>query len=220
MALVFGIANKKGGVGKSSIAHLFAITSAAEPINKKVLVIDASENKLLTFLNAYNKQSVYSFVKSSLEEVPQILAAESDSYDVVLIDFPVNVELPDFMTAAICCSDFIVPTGVGIMDQIATKDCLDSLNEVKSLRKAAGYNTNIKVLASNIDNEALGLEFYKVLDAQEIAHFKGSLIKNIDISQSIESCQQVMDYVTEGVGWTPAQDIFHKVFIEFHSQLS
>lgn len=54
------------------------------------------------------------------------------------------------MTAAICCSDFIVPTRVSIMDQIATKDCLESLGEVKSVRKAAGYNTNIKVLASNI----------------------------------------------------------------------
>lgn len=56
MALVFGIANKK------------------------VLVRDASENKLLILLKAYNKQSLYSFVKSSLEEVPQILAGKSNNF--------------------------------------------------------------------------------------------------------------------------------------------
>lgn len=220
MALVFGVVNKKGGVGKSSIAHLFAITSSNEPINKKVLVVDASENKSLTYLNAYSKQTKYSFVKASLIEVPQVLAAEAAEYDAVIIDFPINSDLPGYMTAALCCSDFTVPTGVGILDQIASKDCLETLKEVSNLRKAAGYDTSIKVLASNIASNDQGAELYDLLDQQKIKHYEASLLNNVEIAHAIENSTPIMDYVTEGVGWTASQEIFHKVFIEFHSLLS
>lgn len=67
--------------------------------------------------------------------------------------------------------------------------------------------------------KALGAELYNILDAQGIKYFKESLLTYEDISQLIGACEQVVDYFTEGVGWTPSQEMFHKVFIEFHSQL-
>lgn len=217
MALVYGIANKKGGVGKSSIANLFAITSANEPINKKVLVIDATNNKLLSYLSSYNNQGYYTCLSSELDEVPQVLATEALNYDVILIDFSTDSSESGFKSAAMCCSFFIIPTGVGIMDQISTKDFLGDIEEVTKLRKAAGYDTDYKVLASNVSNSEYGDELYKVLDKQKVNHFEFSLVNNLNIGELIDAGKPVMDYVTEGVGWTEAQDIFHKVFIEFHS---
>lgn len=217
MAIVFGVANKKGGVSKSSIISLFATTSSNEPINKKVLVIDLTENKLLTYLSAYQKNTLFKVVKSGMENVPKILAAESHNYDVIFIDFPCNTDDGSFKTAAICCSQFIIPSGVGIMDQIATKAFLSVMEEVKSLREAAGYQLQYKVLATQTEKEAYAEEFYSLLDDQDVPHFEGAFGLNDEIANSIDSGKPLMDYVTEGIGWTPGQEIFHKIFIEYHS---
>ncbi len=217
MAIVFGVANKKGGVGKSSVISLFATTSSNQPINKKVLVIDATENKLLTYLSAYYNEPLYKVVKSDLGMVPKILAAEAEDYDVIFVDFPNDVNKAGFKTALICCSHMIIPTGVGIMDQIATKDFLTLVEDVISLRKAAGYNTDSRVLVTNSDKEDHANELYDLLNKQGVPHFEGSLLKNNEIANAIDSGLPIMDYVTEGVGWTVGQEIFHKVFIEYHS---
>lgn len=217
MAIVFGVANKKGGVGKSSIINLFATTSSNQPINKKVLVIDATNNKLLTYLSSYHNDCLYKVVKSDLGIVPKILAAEAEDYDLIFIDFPNDIDEVGFKTAAICCSHFIIPTGVGIMDQIATKDFLTLVGDVTSLRKAAGYNTDYRVILTQVVEESHANELYELLDNQGIPHFEGALLYNDEIANAIDSGTPLMDYVTEGVGWTLGQEIFHKVFIEYHS---
>ena len=217
MAFVFGVANKKGGVGKSSIISLFAGTSSNQPINKKVLVIDATYNKLLTFITTYQNTSLFKVVKTDLESVPKILAGVSNEYDIVFIDFPNNTNAIGYKTAAICCSHFIIPSGVGIMDQIATKDFLSLITEIASLRKAAGYSTDYRVMATQNFNEVYSNDFYALLDDQGVPHFEGALGYNDEIANAIDSGTPLMDYVTEGIGWTIGQEIFHKVFIEYHS---
>lgn len=220
MTTVIGISNKKGGVGKTSVCQLFAITSANQPIDKRVLVIDASDNKSLAFLNAYQTQNLYKIVQSDVKEVPQILAAESENYDLIFVDFPINPEVQGYKTAAMCCSYFIVPTGLSIVDQIVTKDTIEELQEIKKLRKAAGFYTNIKVLASNINGTTEEVqELYAMLDGQKIDHYAFGLFKNEEIQYKIDQNEPVMDYVTDGIDWTPGQDVFHGVFIEFHKQL-
>lgn len=220
MTTVIGILNKKGGVGKTSVTQLFAITSANQPIAKSVLVIDASDNKSLTFLNAYQPQELYKVVQSDVVDVPKILAAESNNYDLVFIDFPINSETNGYKTAAMCCSHFIVPTGLSITDQIVAKDTLEELQETQKLRKAAGFETNIKVLVSNVIAEKEEVkELYSALDKQKISHYEYALNWNNEIQYHLEQNQPVMDYVTEGIDWTPGQDVFHNVFIEFHKQL-
>jgi cellulose biosynthesis protein BcsQ len=219
MTTVIGIVSRKGGTGKSSICNLFAITLANKPIEKKVLVIDASDNKSLSYLNVYKEQSFYKIVQNSIDNVPKILAAESDNYDLIFIDFPNNSELNGFKTASLCCNRFIIPTGVGIMDQIATKEMLSELSEIKSLRKAAGFSTSVMVLPSKINNQNAVNELFVLLDKQKIQHFEFPLLNDEDLAYLIEQNRPIMDYVTEGIDWTSGQEIFHNVFIEFHKQL-
>ncbi len=219
MTTVIGIVSSKGGTGKSSICNLFAITLANKPIEKKVLVIDASDNKSLSYLNVYKEQSFYKIVQNSIDNVPKILAAESDNFDLIFIDFPSNSELNGFKTASLCCNRFIVPTGVGIMDQIATKETLSELNEIKSLRNAAGFSTSVMVLPSKINNQNAVNELFVLLDKQKIQHFEFPLLNDEDLAYLIEQNRPIMDYVTEGIDWTSGQEIFHNVFIEFHKQL-
>jgi len=218
MTPVIGIANKKGGVGKSSITHLFSFTSANVPIDKKVLVIDCSENKGLTYLSLFNNQSTYTIVQSDLIGVPKVLNAEVDNFELIIIDFPTHTGMPGFKTAALCCSNFIIPTGVGIMDQISTKSFLGEVEEIEKLRKAAGYETDVCVLATNTHSLEEVNSFYNTLNQQKIKHFEYGLLTDAYIAYAIEKSGPVMDYVTEGVDWTPAQHIFHNVFIEFHKQ--
>jgi cellulose biosynthesis protein BcsQ len=219
MTTVIGIVSNKGGTGKSSICNLFAITLANKPIEKRVLVIDASENKSLSYLNVYKAQSFYKIVQNSIDNVPKILAAESDNYDLIFIDFPSNSDLVGYKTASLCCNRFIVPTAVGIMDQIATKETLSELNEIKSLREAAGFSTSIKVLPSRVNNQEAVQDLFDLLDNQKIEHFEYPLLNDEDLAFLIEQNKPIMDYVTEGIDWTSGQEIFHNVFIEFHKQL-
>jgi len=216
MTQVFGVANLKGGVGKSSLIHLFALTSGNDPINKKVLVIDASENKQLTYLNAFSNQDKYTIVKSQLNAVPNILAAEAENFDLIFIDFSQNIESSDFQKALLCCSGIIIPTGAGIMDQMATKSFLEIADEIIKLRKAAGYSTLRKVLVSNVSHEQDAFELIEILSKQGVDHFEFPLLRHASLGYSIEKSMPVMDYVTEGIDWTEEQNIFHKVFIEFH----
>ena len=219
MTTVIGIVSSKGGTGKSSICNLFAITLANKPIDKRVLVIDATENKSLSYLNVYKEQSFYKIVQNSIDNVPKILAAESDNYDLIFVDFPNNSSLIGYNTASLCCNHFIIPTGVGIMDQIATKESLSELSEIKKLRKAAGFNTSIKVLPSRVNNKEAVQDLYVLLNKQNIEHFEFPLSTDEDLAYLIEQNQPIMDYVTEGIDWTSGQVVFHNVFIEFHKQL-
>lgn len=220
MALVVSVASCKGGVGKSMLSHLFAITLAGAPINKKVLLIDSSNSKTVSYLSVLNNQNTYEVMSAVVSEIPALLSAVASNYDVIFLDLPSNIQSAEVKKALVCCDQVVVPVSAEISAQLGCKITVEALGEVSKLRTAAGFDTVIKVLANGIQQQKDGADLYALLQNQAVVHFEHSIIYNKDFGYNFNKSIAMMDYVTQGVAWSQAQDIFHSVFIEFHESIN
>lgn len=219
MALVISMVSCKGGVGKSMLSHLFAVTLAGAPINKKVLVLDASVSKSLSYLTVLYNQDKYKLLSVDVDDIPTVLSKAANDYDLIFLDVPSDIENPKVKKALVCCDQFVVLSNAEMSAQIGCKKTLEVLLEIDKLRAAAGFTTITKVLANDVEKAKDGGELYALLKKQGITHFEQSLVHNKHFGYNYNNCSAMMDYVTQGVAWSNAQDIFHSVFIEFHESI-
>ena len=141
-AKIISIANRKGGVGKTTLSILLA-TSLATKKGLKVCLLDTDSQK-----SALNRRLIE---KSQNEEAeapypiehvyPKYLTMElkyrSEEYDVILIDVPRLTDSEkdtEVVTAIVHCDTVIIPTTAAEMDVVATNDFLKIVKDVQEKR--------------------------------------------------------------------------------------
>ncbi|MBF7683894.1 AAA family ATPase [Acinetobacter sp. B5B] len=110
MALIITIANRKGGVGKTTIATNLAVALQ----NKgKTLLVDADEQRSSFRWNDYrdNKVDVLSAHKNILD----VLEPKSKEYDFILIDLA-GRDSEAFREALLVTDKLIIPTQASLLD--------------------------------------------------------------------------------------------------------
>lgn len=219
MAFIIGIGNSKGGVGKSSLTHLFSITISNQPIAKKVLVIDATPNRHLSFLSQVKSNEWYSVVSCQPENIPTHLNKYADQVDIIFIDFPQEINLPGVKTGMLCCDTFLIPTRTSLPDQIATKLYLETIEEISKIRIAKGYPFYYFLIPSlYIDQDDI-YPLHEAWEKNKIPFLKYGLPLNKQLALMCEDFEPIMDYVTDGIAWKDYQTHFHNGFIELYNFL-
>ena len=141
-ATIISVANRKGGVGKTTLSILLA-TALAETKGLKVCLLDTdSQKSAVTRRLIEQAQNPDLTPLYPIEHVfPKYLTMElrhrSEEYDVILIDVPRLTDSEkdaEVVTAIVHCDTVIVPTTPAEMDVVATNDFLKIVQDVKEKR--------------------------------------------------------------------------------------
>lgn len=141
-AKIISIANRKGGVGKTTLSILLA-TSLATEKGLKVCLLDTDSQK-----SAVNRRLIEQSQNEGAEApypiehvYPKYLTMElkhrSEEYDVILIDVPRLTDSEkdtEIVTAIVHCDVVIIPTTAAEMDVVATNDFLKIVRDVEEKR--------------------------------------------------------------------------------------
>lgn len=110
MAKIFTIANRKGGVGKTTLATNLAVALS----NKgKTLLVDTDDQKSAYNWNEYRQEKLNSI--SVIENLGKALKPLNDEYEFILIDIA-GRDSEIFREALLISDKLIVPTQASILD--------------------------------------------------------------------------------------------------------
>lgn len=159
-AKIISIANRKGGVGKTTLSILLA-TSLAKDKGLKVCLLDIDSQK-----SAIDRRRIEQSQNDGLEPpypiefvFPKYLTMElkhrSENYDVIIIDVPRLTDSEkdtEIITAIVHCDDVIIPTAPAEMDVVSTNDFLKLVRDVEQKRKELNFPFSYHVLINKWDN--------------------------------------------------------------------
>lgn len=110
MAQIFTIANRKGGVGKTTLATNLAVALS----NKgKTLLVDTDDQKSAYNWNEYRQEKLNSI--SVIDNLGKTLQPLNDEYEFILIDIA-GRDSEVFREALLISDKLIVPTQASILD--------------------------------------------------------------------------------------------------------
>lgn len=209
---IISIANKKGGVGKSTIATNLACYFIAS--GKSVVLIDADEQKSSMSFQELRPDTAKQFQTVSITGRTILREAEKFKADFVIIDVPAK-DSP-VSRAAIAAADFvIVPVQPSQYDILATEDTFRILDEVAAQKKDFKFSVVQNMVLTNPRVKISG-EVTKVL--KEIAKdydmyvFKSVLFSRIAYKDSAEKGLSVAEM--KGEKYVKAEEEFNSFFKE------
>lgn len=159
-AKIISVANRKGGVGKTTLSVLLA-TALSETKGLKVCLLDTDSQKSAVSRRMIEQvQNDGAAAPYPIEHVyPKYLTMElkhrSEDYDVILIDVPRLTDGEkdaDVVTAIVHCDDVIIPTTPAEMDVIATNDFLKIVQDVKEKRTELGMPFSYHLVVNKWNN--------------------------------------------------------------------
>jgi len=148
MARIISVANRKGGVGKTTLTLLLASSLAIDK-KKKVLVLDC-DNQRSAFdyrqfeQRAYdNSEAPYKIETLEPRFLFDYLKLYSNQYDVVFIDMPrMTDNSKDSATVQLLtyCDSILIPVVAGQFDALSTKDFFGLVQELANWKREKGFD--------------------------------------------------------------------------------
>ncbi|HPS31449.1 MAG TPA: ParA family protein, partial [bacterium] len=132
MVKIISVANKKGGVGKSTIATNLAVYFASA--GKSVVLIDADEQKSSMSFQEVRPDTAIQFQTVSIMTRTILREAEKFLVDFVIIDVPAK-DSPVSRAAIAAADRVIVPVQPSQYDILATEDTFRLLDEVAAQKQ-------------------------------------------------------------------------------------
>ena len=159
-AKIISIANRKGGVGKTTLSILLA-TALATKKGLKVCLLDTDSQK-----SAVNRRLIEQAQNDGAEApypiehvYPKYLTMElkhrSEEYDVILIDVPRLTDSEkdtEVVTAIVHCDTVIIPTTAAEMDVVATNDFIKIVEDVKEKRTELDMDFSYHLVVNKWNN--------------------------------------------------------------------
>jgi len=142
---IVSVANRKGGVGKTTLSILLA-TALAVDKKKKVLLLDCDNQKSAhdfhqTEARGYDTPPPYQIETLAPRFLFDYLKIHRNSYDIIFIDMPRMTD--DSQDSAIVqlltyCDVILIPVVAGQFDALSTNDFLKTIKEIDAFKSDKG----------------------------------------------------------------------------------
>jgi len=146
MGVIISIANKKGGVGKSTIATNLACFFSSS--GKSVVLIDADEQKSSMYFQELRPDTAKQFQTVSITTRTILREAEKFNADYVIIDVPAK-DSPVSRAAIAAADRVIVPVQPSQYDILASEDTFRLLDEVAAQKQNFKFAVIQNMVLSN-----------------------------------------------------------------------
>ncbi len=153
--MIIGVLNRKGGVGKTTIAVNVAATMAAAGV--RVLLVDADPHaSALSWSSLRERDPLFAIVGMARPTLHRELPAIAAKFDAVIIDGGPGVN--DLGRAAILASDLVlIPVQPSPYDVWAAAETVQQIREARQFRPGlkAAFIINRKVANTTIGRQAM-----------------------------------------------------------------
>lgn len=153
--MIIGVLNRKGGVGKTTIAINVAATLAVAGL--RVLLVDADpQASALSWSNLRERDPLFAVVGMARPTLHREIPAIAAKFDLVIIDGGPGIN--DLGRAAILASDLVlVPVQPSPYDVWAAAETVQQIREARQFKPGlkAGFVINRKVANSTIARQAM-----------------------------------------------------------------
>src|SRR5689334_2385701 len=153
--MIIGVLNRKGGVGKTTIAVNIAATMAAAGV--RVLLVDADpQASALSWSSLRERDPLFAVIAMARPTLHREIPAIAAKFDVVIIDGGPGVN--DLGRAAILASDLVlVPVQPSPYDVWAAAETVQQIREARRFRPRlnAAFIINRKVANTTIGRQAM-----------------------------------------------------------------
>ena len=141
-ARIISVANRKGGVGKTTITIILATALALEK-KKKVLLLDC-DNQRSAFdyssiqKQVYGEEAPYEIRTLHPKYIFDELRYNSEKFDIIFIDIPrMTDDSKDGSVIQVltCCDTILIPVVAGNLEALSTKDFVKTLKGIEAFKK-------------------------------------------------------------------------------------
>lgn len=182
MARIISVANRKGGLGKSSIT-MFLCSALAITDKKKVLLVDADNQ-----LSAYNfhqleKQSYDEAPPYTVEKISPIflhdyLRLKANDYEYIFIDLPrMTDDSKDSSTvqAITYCDSILIPVVAGQFDALSTNDFLQTIKKIADFKHSNDFDFVVHGFLNKKDRRKDNEKVVSFMKKAKLSMFDNSL---------------------------------------------
>ena len=182
-ARILSVANRKGGVGKSTITTLLASALAIDK-KKKICIVDCDSQKSIT---KYREMEINAFpedkVPYTIEALPfkflhDFLRFNKSKYDYIFIDIPRitdNEEGNQLLQILGFCDGILIPFLGGVYESLSTKDFINAIQVLATYKKSVSIDFAYYGVLNRKSRKKENQETIDFLTSEGLTVFESSL---------------------------------------------
>ena len=193
-AVVCAFANQKGGVGKTTLAHLIAKTITDPAIGKKTLVIEVDKQQSLSKLKKSIQTTMgdkfvmpYELVfLNDLGDVKSLVEKEAENYDIIILDTPGTLDKKGLISTLSIADIVLIPLNSSVLEVHSSVEFIQVMHKVKEFKATLDLPFDFYTVLNRVDNKT---KSYKMLE-QALEDYKinrfTAIVKDLESYRNVQ----------------------------------
>ena len=214
---IISVANRKGGVGKSTMTILLA-TSTANQFGKKILVLDLDSQETVKELYdidvAVEKEPLFDIISTDSKRMEFELEKNFGKYDVIFIDSPRITEFSNsgnVANASIHSDSVLIPALGTVPDVLSTINFYNIIKDLHEYRKSQNLPFKYRVFI-NRSNDRVTNEYSVDYMKKEKIKLMENRLGDYAIFQNVSTAEDILETAEGQKRWKPFFDEFCETF--------
>ena len=216
---IISVANRKGGVGKSTITILLA-TSIANQFGKKILVLDLDSQETSKYVYdidvAVDRKPLFDIISTHSRALVDVLRENDGKYDIILLDLPrITEKITDaensVLNGVIFSDAVLIPTVGTVLDVASTHGFYQMVKEFHEYKKKNKQPYKYRVLVNRSNYRATNDHAVEYMKKEKMKLMENRL-GDYAIFQNVSTDVDILESAEGQKRWKPFFDEFCETF--------